>query len=138
MPNSRLVLLEDGSSPATVAHWTPFLHTLYPHSLFQVSTSTLDMVDIGVILCLSDLLACSQTSAWRPASSTLYACPAVAVLAAPVIVSPVMGLTGLCVPRMDTHMTMTVGASRLSVDNSRPFLQSTRARVVSNLGFSWE
>lgn len=76
---------------------------------------------VGVILCLSDLLVYSQTSAQRPASLTLYACPAVAVPAVLAIVSPVMGLTGLCVLRMDTHMTMTVGANRLSVDNSRPF-----------------
>lgn len=91
-----------------------------------------------MIFCLSDFLACSQTSAQRPVSSTLYAYLAVAVPIAPAIVSPVMGLTGLCVPRMDTRMTMTVGGNRLSVDNSRPFPQSTRVHVVSNLAFSWE
>lgn len=93
---------------------------------------------VGVVLCLSDLLVYSQTSAQRPASLTLYACPAVAVPAVPAIVSPVMGLTSPCVPRMGTHMTMTVGADRLSVDSSRPFPPSTRARVVSSLGSSWE
>lgn len=71
-----------------------------------------------------------ETSARRPASLTPYACPAVAVPTVPAIVSPVMGLTGLCVPKMGTHTTMTVGANRLSVDNSGPFLPSTRARVT--------
>lgn len=92
----------------------------------------------GVVLCLSDLLVYSQTNAQRPASLTLYACPAVAVPAVPAIESPVMGLTSRCVPRMGTHMTMTVGVDRLSVDNSRPFPPNTRARVVSSLGSSWE
>lgn len=71
-----------------------------------------------------------ETSAQRPASSTLYACPAVAVPTALAIVSSVMGLTGLCVPKMGTHMTMTVGANRLSVGNSMLFPPSTRARVT--------
>lgn len=71
-----------------------------------------------------------ETSAQRPASSILYACPAVAVLTAPVIVSSVMGLTGPCVLRMATHMTMTAGANRLSVGNSMPFPPSTGARVT--------
>lgn len=91
---------------------------------------------VDVILCLSDLLVYSQTSARRPASLTLYACPAAAVPTVPAIASPVMGLTGQCVPRMGTRMTMTVGANRPSVDNSRPFPPSTRARVVSSLGSS--
>lgn len=71
-----------------------------------------------------------ETSARRLASSTLCAYPAVAVPTAPAIVSSVMVLTGLCVPRMGTHMTMTAGANRLSVGNSLPFLPSTRARVT--------
>lgn len=121
--------------------WIPPCHcdSLGSCSCILVSPQVLcTWLIVGVILCLSDLLVYSQTSAQRPASLTLYACPAVAVPTVPAIVSPVMGLTGLCVPRMGTHMTMIVGANRLSVDNSRTFPPSTRARVVSSLGSSWE
>lgn len=117
----------------------PFLHTSIPTHYVRCLQVPCTWLIVGVILlCLSDLLVYSQTSAQRPASLTLYAYPAVAVPAVPVIVSPVMGLTGPCVRRMGTHMTMTVGANRLSVDNSSLFPPSTRARVVSSLGSSWE
>lgn len=62
-----------------------------------------------------------------------FACPAVAAPTAPATVSPVMGPTDPCVPRMGTRMTTTVGANRLSAGNSKPSPPGTRARVVSAL-----
>lgn len=119
--------MDPALSPWLIRHPCPFIPVIPTHC-----------VRCPQVCQVSDFLVYSQTSARRPASLTPYACPAVAVPTVPAIVSPVMGLTGLCVPKMGTHTTMTVGANRLSVDNSGPFLPSTRARVVSSLGSGWE
>lgn len=84
----------------------------------------------------SDLLASSsQTSAQMCAGSMPCACPAEAAPAAPATASSVTGLTDPCVRTMGTRMTVTAGASRLSVSSSVPSLPSTRARVVSTSGW---